>query len=127
MAIYKPSIKEGVYPDDAGWTQDGSKNILLLSIPMLSHVIRQTVTKFDYAWLYNKEIDAYIFCFKLSNGQEYAIFFQVDHAGRLLMDQNAYEEFSIVLTDKAFNVLTEDSEFITLSNIRLVRQPIAGW
>lgn len=120
---YEPTVTEGQYPEDGGWTE----NILLLSIPKFHDVIQVEVEKFDYAWLYNKEVDAYIFCFRFSNEAERAIIFHVKHAGQLLMEPQAFETFSIAITSKAFEEMTDDTPYLYLPDIRLTRQSIAGW
>ncbi|MFT4414932.1 hypothetical protein ACLM5H_13815 [Fredinandcohnia humi] len=124
---YRPTITQGIYPEDAGWTSENQTNILLISAPLLSEILSFTTDPFDYAWLYDEELDAYIFCFRLQNQQEYAILFQKEHAGRLLIEQVAYEEFSIVLTDQPFEMIKEETPHVTLSKISLKRQTIAGW
>ncbi|MDF0726489.1 hypothetical protein PY093_07140 [Cytobacillus sp. S13-E01] len=124
---YIPTITEGHYPDNAGWTEDDLGNVLLLSIPSISDFFHEDMLTYDYAWLYNKELDAYIFCFKVSNGKEFGVIFQARHAGRLLLDQQAYEAFTITITDQSFEDITEESEYLTFSNITLSRQTIAGW
>lgn len=124
---YKPTISEGHYPEDGGWTQDEHGSVLLLSIPTSSEFLNEKVSTFDYAWLYSKEIDAYIFCFRLPSGMEFGVIFHANHAGRLLLDAQAYEAFTITITDKPFNELTIDSQFISFPNIFINRQSIAGW
>ncbi|MCH1625371.1 hypothetical protein [Fredinandcohnia quinoae] len=127
MSNYTPSVTEGIYPEDAGWTVEKGNNVLLLSIPVLTEIMTYHIYTFDYTWLYHEELDAYIFCFRLQNDKEFAILFQKDHAGMLLMEGEAYEEFTLVITDQDFKKLNDDSKYITLSNISLDRQKIAGW
>lgn len=127
MSNYTPTVTKGIYPEDAGWTEDGRNKVLLLSIPMLTEIMKIKIYTFDYTWLYDKELDAYIFCFRLQDDQEFAVLFQKEHAGILLMKSEANNEFTVVITDQPFNDLTEESRFISLPNILLERQKIAGW
>lgn len=124
---YKPTISEGHYPEDGGWTQDENGNVLLLSLPTSTEFITEKVSTFDYAWLYSSELDAYIFCFRLPSGLEFGVIFHSKHAGKLLLDTQAYDTFTITITDKPFNELTEDSHYISFPNIIINRQPSAGW
>lgn len=124
---YIPTLTEGHYPENAGWTEDEFGNVLLLSIPSVSDLLDEGMETYDYAWLFNKELDAYIFCFKLSSGREFGVIFEAGHAGRLLLDPQAYEAFTITITNLAFEDVTEESEYLTFSNITLSRQTIAGW
>jgi hypothetical protein len=124
---YKPAISEGHNPEDGGWTEDGYGNVLLLSIPTSSEFLNEKVSTFDYAWLYSKEIDAYIFCFRLPSGMEFGVIFHANHAGKLLLDAQAYDKFTITITDKPFNAITEDSNYISFRDIVINRQSIAGW
>lgn len=123
---YTPSVSEGVYPEDAGWAHEGETEILLLSVPLPDEVFHVQNDTFDYAWLYNQSLDSYIFCFKLPSRQEFGILFQREHAGMLLMEEEAYGEFTIVVTNQSFEEIKENTPFLTLSNISLKRT-IAGW
>src|SRR5690606_26977257 len=100
---------------------------LLLSTPMLSKIIDKKFAKFDYTWLYNKELEAYIFCFRIQNEDEYAIIFHREHAGRLLLEKEAYGEFTLIITDLPFDQLNENSPLLRLPKISLDRQSSAGW
>lgn len=124
---YKPTISEGHYPEDGGWTENENGNVLLLSIPTSFEFLNEKVSTFDYAWLYSKDIDAYIFCFRLPSGVEFGVIFHAQHAGKLLVDTPAYDTFTIAITDKPFAELTEGSNFISFPNIVINRQTIAGW
>jgi hypothetical protein len=123
---YVPEITEGVYPEDGGWTTDQSGNVLLLSVPLLSSIIHTTVTSFDYTWLYDKAINAYIFCFKINAEKEYAVIFQNEHAGQLLITEEAADEFSIALTAFPFEELTDESTYLYLPKIILNRHTTTG-
>jgi hypothetical protein len=124
---YIPSIKEGYIPEDGGWTTSGEGATLLLSIPELTNIIEKKWDKHSYAWLYDKKQDAYIFCFQFDGTDEYAILFQADFAGRLLLEKEAYEPFTIAITDLPFERLTEHSKYVIINSVAITRQPIAGW
>jgi hypothetical protein len=127
MTDYLPTIDEGFYPHDAGWTVDEQQeSILLLSIPELGQCVHKVVTEFDYAWLFDSTINAYIFCFRIES-REYAVIFQFQHAGKLLLEREAYEPFSIAITATQFSTMTEYTPYLLLQPIALNRQPVAGW
>lgn len=128
MEEYVPSISKGYYPEDAGWAKrpDG-ENILLLCIPEYSYLLTIQVKSYEYAWLYNNELDAYVFCFRINNKSEQAIIFKRDHAGVLLNETFAYSPFSVAITHKDFAYLTEKDPVFMLNNIELTRHVSAGW
>lgn len=125
---YTPQISTGYYPEDAGWANgQDHENILLLCIPELSHLLTFQVKSYDYAWLYNQELDAYIFCFRLNNKLEQGIIFQKDHAGILLRDELALKSFTIAITDKELETLNEREPVFMLGDILWTRSEIANW
>jgi hypothetical protein len=124
---YEPSISEGYAPEDAGWTSSGQEPILLLSVPELEQIIGKSYRSFSYAWLYDKANDAYILCFQIDKNEEYAIFFAGTHAGQLLMEKEAYESFTIAITNLPFEGLTDESKYFMLHQIELERHPLASW
>jgi hypothetical protein len=124
---YKPSVTEGYYPNEAGWSEDDGKEILLLSVPQLDEVIGININQYDYAWLFNPDTNAYIFCFQLNKEGEYAVVFQFEHAGKLLLVKEAYNSFSIAITSKRFDEITEETQYVFFSNVAINRQPMAGW
>ncbi|WP_456277936.1 hypothetical protein [Bacillus sp. AK128] len=127
MSHYIPMINEGVYPHDAGWTEDeGNQSILLLSVPELEELANKVITNFDYAWLFDASMNAYIFCFQIEE-KEHAIIFQFNHAGKFLLEREAYEPFSIAITGSDFSNMTEHTPYLLLRPIQLNRQPVAGW
>ncbi len=126
MNNYNPTIDVGFYPLDAGWTEEKNDSILLLCVPELDNIIQMKIVSFDFAWLFDSVIDAYIFCFQIEN-QEFAIVFQFKHAGKLLLEREAYETFSIAITSTEFQVMKEETPYLYLTNITLNRQPVAGW
>lgn len=127
MNEYIPTVTEGYYPHDAGWTVgEDSQSILLLSIPELEKLTHEVITSFDYAWLFDASINAYIFCFRLME-EEYAVIFQFNHAGKFLLEREAYEPFSIAITGVEFTEMTEHTPYLLLQTVQLNRQPVAGW
>lgn len=123
---YNPTITEGYYPEDAGWSLDESSPILLLYLPELSKILGQKFHSFDFAWLYNESLNAYIFCFKINN-QEYAIIFERDHAGMLLLESEAEDSFAIAITDIPFEEINENTNYLLLPNIHLKRHIKENW
>lgn len=124
---YYPTVTEAVLPDDGGWTNAGDRVVLLLSLSSFSELIHMSFETYDYAWLYDPEKDSYLFCFKLDNGEERAISFSKEYAGRLLQDKEADGLFDIAITSLPFEELQEDSDYLYLPDIRLDRHPEAGW
>ncbi|MDP4083187.1 MAG: hypothetical protein Q8934_01075 [Bacillota bacterium] len=82
---------------------------------------------YNYAWLYNHELDAYIFCFKVNNRQEHAVIFKKDHAGVLLQKEYALTPFTIAITHKDFGVLKETNPVFMFNNIEIAKNEVAGW
>ncbi|MDP4085864.1 MAG: hypothetical protein Q8934_14755 [Bacillota bacterium] len=125
---YIPQVSTAYYPEDAGWAnRPNGENILLLCIPDLSYLITIQIESFHYAWLYSQDLDAYIFCFKINNKQEHAVIFKRDHAGVLLQQEFAFSPFTIVVTHKDLNTLTEKDPVLMLSDIELSKNDGAGW
>lgn len=124
---YQPQVTEGYHPEDGGWTKL-EQPVLLLSLPVFADEwIHQDVKAYDYAWLFDKQQNSYIFCFRLHSGVEKAILFQANYAGRLLLEPEAYQKFTIAITNQDFNQLTDESDYLLLENIELARQSVAGW
>lgn len=124
---YSPNITEAHLPVDGGWTIDDGIPVLLLSIPSLGNLIPTRIDKYSYAWLYEKEMDAYIFCVQINNHDEFGILFSRDEAGQLLLDADAYGEFTVVLCKEAFDQLEEETPFLNFPKISLTRSVLAGW
>jgi hypothetical protein len=125
---YIPQVSTGYYPEDAGWaSRPDGENLLLLSIPDFNFLLTVQVNSYDYAWLYDQELDAYIFCFKINNKTEHAIIFRKDHAGILLQEEFALKPFTLVITHKDLEALTENDPVFTLNDIEMKRSEIAGW
>jgi hypothetical protein len=127
VSQYIPSINEGFIPEDGGWTASDSEPVLLLSVPQLSEIIDKKWSSLSYAWLFDKSKDAYIFCFQLNKKEEFALLFEAQFAGQLLLEKEAYETFSVAITDVPFEQLKEDSPYLYIQNVQINRQPIAGW
>ncbi len=126
MSQYIPKINEGFYPLDAGWTEEQGQSILLLCVPELEDIVHKKIESFDYAWLFESSINAYIFCFRIDQ-EEYAILFQFEHAGKFLLDPEAYESFGVAITSTEFHNIAENTPYLLLQPINLNRQPLAGW
>lgn len=125
---YQPQVSTGYYPEDAGWaSRPTGENILLLCIPDFSYLITVQVKNYNYAWLYNQELDAYIFCFKINNQQEHAVIFKKDHAGVLLQEKFAFSPFTVAITHKDFETLREKDPVFMLNDIEISRSESAGW
>ncbi|MGO4890056.1 hypothetical protein ACJ2A9_20105 [Anaerobacillus sp. MEB173] len=124
---YEPTISEGVYPSDGGWSKDNGRDILILSIPEFADLMNIEYNSYHYAWLYDKNLNAYIFCFRLDHGEERAVIFHAEHAGVLLTEEMAYQSFQIAITDASFENLTEKTSYLLLNEIELQRELAAGW
>jgi hypothetical protein len=126
---YIPQISTGYYPKDAGWvSMQNEENILLLCVPELNHLITFHINNYDYAWLYNQELDAYIFCFRINHKFEHGVIFQKEHAGILLQDDEfASNPFTIAVTDKELENLKEEDSVFMLKDIILKKSKIASW
>lgn len=124
---YVPQVTAASIPEDGGWAKLSGENVLILSIPGWGDVVGKSPEGYRYAWMYDREGDAYIFCFRLVNGTERAIAFAKDHGGLLLQDGRAYETFSILITDRELSGVKEETPMLLLRNIRLKRHPLAGW
>jgi hypothetical protein len=125
---YIPQVSTGYYPEDAGWaSRPDGENILLLCIPEFNYLITFQVKSYDYTWLYNQELDAYIFCFKVNKQSEHAVIFKKDHAGVLLQEEFAFKPFTIAITHKDLGTISEKDPVFLLNDIEISRSEIAGW
>lgn len=124
---YRPQIQSASIPENGAWANMEDQVFLILSLPEWDDVVTQNEEGFQYVWMYDRNQDAYIFCFRLDNGAERAIAFPKDHAGVLLQDEKASQEFSMMITAKDLNEANEEDSFLILPKIRLVRHPKAGW
>jgi hypothetical protein len=124
---YSPNITEAHHPEDGGWTEENGIPVLLLSIPSLGDLIPTKIDKYSYAWLYEKEMEAYIFCVQVNNRDEFGVIFSREEAGQLLLDAEAYGEFTVIICKEAFDQLEDDTPFLTFPKISLTRSVLAGW
>lgn len=124
---YVPQINEAAIPEDGGWANLSQESVLILSIPDWDDVVGRSTEGYEYVWLYDREGDAYIFCFRLSDKTERAIAFPKDHAGLLLQDGRAYDPFSFLITSQALNEVDEKERMLFLGEVELRRHPQAGW
>lgn len=124
---YIPQVKEAAVPEDGVWATYLDQPVLFLSIPEWKEIVEKTNKGIKFVWMYDREEDAYLFCFQLSNQQEYAIAFPREHAGMLLQDERSHEEFSILITSEELTDVTEETQLLELKKIFLRRHPKAGW
>lgn len=124
---YSPNISEAHIPYDGGWTEENGITVLLLSVPTLPVKINTSIHKFSYTWLYEKEMDAYVLCLLINKKEEFGLIFSQKEAGVLLMDADAYGEFSLVLTLENLENLKEDTPYLFFPKISLTRSLQAGW
>ena len=125
--MYQPNIEHAHVPENAGWTVNEEKNVLLLSIPSFPDVEQEENTLFDYAWLFDPKANAYVFCYKFESGEERGIMFPYEHAGQMLLKDEANGPFDVVITLKPFESLTDEDSFIWLNDIELERISRAKW
>ena len=114
-------------PEDGGWTEENGNPILLLSIPSLKNYIDKTIYKFSYKWVYDLEEKAYVLIIELNKVDTFAIIFHEQHAGQLLLDVDAYNEFIIYVTSELIEVIDENTNYLTLPKVKLTRNVLAGW
>ena len=86
---YVPKIKEAAIPEDGGWIEGETNPILLLYIPTWNVLETNPDEVSAYVWMYDREQDAYLFCFQLKDGSEKAIAFKflLDYFG-YVADEN---------------------------------------
>lgn len=125
---YTPDISEGYYPEDVSWaTSEGGGDFLLLCVPQYSYLLTFKLQNLEYVWLYNPEIDAYIFCFRINHKFEHAIIFQKDHAGMFLQNELVNKPFQVIITHRDFDTLRETDPVFKLNDIVFTRHKSAGW
>lgn len=124
---YIPQVTEAAIPDDGGWANLSQESALILSVPDWDEIVGRSTEGYEYVWLYDREADAYILCFRLSDQTEKALAFPKDHAGLLLQDQRAYEPFSLLITSRALAEVDEGTRMLFLGDVELKRHPQAGW
>jgi hypothetical protein len=124
---YIPQVREAAIPEDGCWAELQNTPVLLLSIPEWKDLLNQLITGYQFVWMYDREEDAYLFCFRLNNQIEKAIAFAKEHAGLLLKDERASGLFSILITSDALDQTTAQSPYLLLTEVELKRHPQAGW
>lgn len=124
---YVPKIQEAAIPEDGGWVEGEKGPILLLSIPVWRDLETDSDQIRAYVWMYDRQQDAYLFCYQLKNGSEKAIAFIADHAGLLLKDEHAKGTFSMMIMNEALQEVNSSDSVLLIEDIHLVRHPSAGW
>jgi hypothetical protein len=124
---YVPKINEAAIPEDGGWVDGETNPILLLSIPTWKELETNPDLVHAYTWMYDREQNAYLFCFQLKDGSEKAIAFISDHAGLLLQDEHAKGAFSMMIMNQALQEVSSPHSVLLIENVTLVRHPAAGW
>jgi hypothetical protein len=127
MEKYIPRVREAAIPEDGGWAQLSSEQVLILSVPEWGHLVDRSAKGYRYVWMYDREEDAYIFCFRLEDGTEHALAFAKEHGGLLLADERARQSFSILVTARPLEEVDEKTAMLLLQDITLKRHPKAGW
>ncbi|MDN4594284.1 hypothetical protein [Polycladomyces subterraneus] len=124
---YIPQVRSAVLPDDGAWTELNGEDVLILSVTEWQGQLKVSSRGYEYVWLYDRQSKAYIFCIRMSDGEERAIAFPREHAGTLLQDGRAYEPFTILVTDQPLDKIGEQSQFLLFRDVKLKRHPEAGW
>ncbi|MCG1021981.1 hypothetical protein [Sutcliffiella horikoshii] len=124
---YSPNLSEAHIPYDGGWTEESGTPVLLLSVPTMPIDMTTIIHKFSYTWLYEKEMDAYVLCIRLNQQEEFGLIFNQKEAGVLLLDADAYREFTLVVTKEHLENLKDDTPYLSFPKISLTRSLLAGW
>ncbi|NMH75102.1 hypothetical protein HF078_18655 [Bacillus sp. RO2] len=124
---YSPNLSEAHIPYDGGWTEENETPVLLLSVPTLPLKMNTKIHKFSYTWLFEKEMNAYVLCIRLNNQEEFGLIFSQKEAGVLLLDKEAYDEFTVVVTKEDLENLKDDTPYLSFPKISLSRSLLAGW
>ncbi|QFT90261.1 hypothetical protein FIU87_16475 [Bacillus sp. THAF10] len=124
---YTPNLSEAHIPFDGGWTEENGQPVLLLSVPTLPLQMETKIHTFSYTWLFEKEMNAYVLCMLVNKEEEFGLIFSQKEAGQLLLDADAYGEFTVVLTKDELDQLEEDTPYLSFLNINLQRTLHAGW
>ncbi|MGM7702446.1 hypothetical protein ACSVDE_12030 [Pseudalkalibacillus sp. Hm43] len=114
---YSPSITEAHTPEDGGWTTYEDSPVLLISIPAFGDLVHIENKGYSYAWLWDESCNGHIFCFKLNSGEERAILFAEQFAGKLLKEPEAREIFHIALTASELTEMDDDTTILWLPGI----------
>ncbi len=121
---FKPSLTEAYIPEDGGWTSFNGINVLLLSIPQIDQLVRIQNKGYSYVWLYDKEMDGHIFCFKLNSGEERAVLFKNENAGRLLLKEEAKDLFHIAVASTKLEEINDDTFLLWLPSVEFTPRPL---
>jgi hypothetical protein len=124
---YIPQIREAAIPEDGGWVQLQNNPTLILYIPEWKDWLTPSRVGDPFVWMYDREEDAYLFCFRLDNQIEKAIAFAKEHAGLLLRETQANDPFSILITSEELDQITVQSPYLLITEVVLKRHPQAGW
>ncbi|CAG9622153.1 hypothetical protein [Sutcliffiella rhizosphaerae] len=124
---YSPNIDEAHIPYDGGWTEDKGLTVLLLSIPTLPIDTNTKIVSFSYTWLFEKEMNAYVLCIQLNKDDEFGILFSQGEAGQLLLDADAYGEFTLAIFKETLEEITDNTPYLSFPKIILNRNIQAGW
>ncbi|WP_404429013.1 hypothetical protein [Sutcliffiella horikoshii] len=124
---YSPNLSEAHIPYDGGWTDENGTPVLLLSVPTFPIEMTTIIHKFSYTWLFEKEMNAYVLCIRLNNQEEFGLVFGQKEAGVLLLDADAYGEFTVVVTKEQMENLKDDTQYLSFPKISLTRSLLAGW
>lgn len=124
---YSPNLSEAHIPFDGGWTEEKRTPVLLLSVPTMPIEMTTHIHKFSYTWLYEKEMDAYVLCIRLNQQEEFGLIFSQKEAGVLLLEADAYSEFTLVITKEHLENLKDDTPYLSFPKIILTRSLLAGW
>ncbi|SMO77998.1 hypothetical protein [Melghirimyces algeriensis] len=124
---YVPQVTEAAIPVDGSWAHLNGKNVLMIQVPDWKNTVQRSFEGARRVWMYDRREDAYIFCFQLRDGSEWAVAFAKDHGGRLLRDERAYGFFSILITSDDLDQLTDETGMLLFQDLYLKRHPKAGW
>lgn len=124
---YIPQVREAAIPEEGHWAELEQKPVLVLSIPEWDQDVKQSLEDSASAWMYDRANNAYLFCFRLRDGREYAIAFPREHAGVLLTDSRAKGTFSLLVTAKPLQGGDTLMPYFLFPDLALKRHPQAGW
>jgi hypothetical protein len=124
---YSPKISEAHIPFDGGWTEENGSAVLLLSVPTFPLHIPTVIHTFSYTWLYETDMNAYVLCMQLNKKEEFGLLFAQNEAGQLLLDMDAYGEFSLVITKESLEKIDDATPYLSFPKISLTRSIKAGW
>lgn len=127
MEKYVPRVREAAIPEDGGWAELSGEQVLILSVPEWEELVGRPTEGYRYVWMYDRQADAYLFCFRLEDGTERALAFAKDHGGLLLQDERVKETFSLLVTARSLAEVDEATSMLLLRGITLKRHPKAGW